>query len=83
MLKRLLLAGVATICLATPAFAHHCPKDAKAIDAGLAVLNVSDEVKAEVTALRDKGMEQHNAGNHAESEATLAEAMRKLLENAK
>jgi hypothetical protein len=53
--------------------------DAEAIDAGLAKMDVSDELRAEVTTLKDEGMELHAAGNHGESEAKLAEAMRKLL----
>jgi len=40
---------------------------------------VSDQLKAEVMALKDEGMALHAAGNHAESEVKLAEAMRKLL----
>lgn len=82
MIRRMFLAAAATLLLATPALAGHCPKDAAAIDAYLAKASVSDTLKAEVTALKDKGMELHNAGNHAESEATLAEAMRMLLNGA-
>jgi len=75
---------VATLLLtASPAFAHHCPKDAAAIDHALGVLTVSNEAKTQVTALKDKGMSEHKAGNHAAAETTLAEAMRPLLNNAK
>lgn len=79
MIKRTLLAGAATLLIAAPAYAFHCPKDAAAIDHGLKVLNVSDETKSEVMALRDKGMEQHNAGKHADAVNTLAQGMRTLL----
>lgn len=83
MIKRTLLAGAAALLIATPAYAFHCPKDAEAIDQGLNTLNVSDEVKSEVMSLRDKGLEQHEAGNHKEAVDTLAEGMRMLLTNAK
>ena len=79
MARSLFLAAVAATFLASPALAAHCPKDAAAIDAYLAKMSVDETLKAEVVALRDKGMELHNAGNHRESEAALAEAMRKLL----
>jgi hypothetical protein len=79
MPNKLMLAVVATLFMSAPALAAHCPKDAAAIDAYLAKMSVSDDLKAEVTALKDKGMELHNAGNHRESEAALAEAMRMLL----
>ena len=63
------------------AFASHCPADAKAIDEGLAKVTLSDEIKAQVTALRDKGMSEHNSGDHSAAEKSLAEAMRLLLTN--
>ena len=69
----------AAMFIATPALANHCPMDAAAIDAALAKMDVSDEVKTQVTALKDEGMALHEAGNHDESEAKLAEAMRMLL----
>lgn len=79
MIRNILMATVVSFALATPAMAAHCPKDAAAIDAYLAKMSVSDTLKAEVIALKDKGMELHSAGNHRESEAVLADAMRKLL----
>ena len=79
MLRKTILAAAATLLMAAPAFASHCPADAAAIDAYLANASVSDELKSQVIALKDQGMEQHNAGNHSEAEATLAEAMRMLL----
>ena len=82
MTTRILLAGAAALLIAAPAYANHCPMDAEAIDAGLAAIEVSDEVRAEVEALRDQGMEQHEAGDHAAAEATLAEGMRLLLNSA-
>jgi len=79
MFKKTVLASVLLALTATPALASHCPKDAAAIDAALPKSKLSDADKAEVNALKEKGMALHNAGNHRESEAALAEAMRKLL----
>ena len=61
--------------------AGHCPADAKAIDDGLAKATLTDEIKAQVVALRDKGMSEHDAGDHGSAVNTLAEAMRILLTN--
>lgn len=69
----------AAVLAATPALAFHCPMDAAAIDQGLSVLAVGDEVRAEVEGLRDAGMAEHEAGNHAEAVSKLSEAMRLLL----
>jgi hypothetical protein len=79
MLKKSLLAAAALMLAMSPALAGHCPQDAAAIDKALGVVTVSDEVKTQVTALKDKGMAEHSAGDHAASEASLAEAMRLLL----
>ena len=79
MLRKVVFASATSLFLTMPALAGHCPKDAAAIDAYLARTNVGEPLKAQVIALKDKGMEQHNAGDHAASEATLAEAMRMLL----
>lgn len=79
MLKKTILTAAFAAFLAAPALAGHCPKDAAAIDHAIAVLDVGDDVKTKVTELRDKGMEQHEAGDHASSEDTLSEAMRTLL----
>ena len=72
----------ALLILASPSvYAGHCPADAKAIDEGLAKMQLNDEVRTAVTDLREKGMAQHEAGDHRASEKTLAEAMRMLLTN--
>ena len=74
---------VASILMFTSGFAvaGHCPADAKAIDTGLEKVTLSDEVRAQVVALRDKGMSLHDSGDHAASEDVMAEAMRLLLSN--
>ena len=79
MLRSVIGAAAAVFLLAGPALAGHCPEDAAAIDAAIDKINVSDDERTEIIALRDRGMELHEAGDHAESEAALAEAMRRLL----
>jgi len=83
MTKRFALITALFLLTAGPAFAHHCPLDAEAIGHALVALDVSDDVQADVMALRDKGMTEHYAGNHAAAETTLAKAIRLLLNNAK
>lgn len=79
MIRKLALAAIASMSLAGAALAAHCPVDAAAIDAYLEKSDVDATLRAEVVALRDEGMAQHEAGNHRQAEAALAEAMRKLL----
>jgi len=79
MVRTTLTACAALMLLATPALAAHCPMDAAAIEHALPKSNLSDADKAEVEALKEQGMAAHQAGNHRESEALLAQAMRKLL----
>lgn len=77
---RTTLSALALLAFAsTPALANHCPQDAAAIDHALSVSSLSDGDKAEIQSLRDQGMAAHEAGNHAESEALLADAMRRRL----
>jgi hypothetical protein len=77
---RTVLSSFALLALAaTPALANHCPQDAAAIDHALPLSSLSDEAKAAIQALRDEGMAAHEAGDHAQSEALLADAMRQLL----
>lgn len=79
MIRNTLSAFAILAVMATPALAAHCPLDAAAIEQALPNSSLSEEQKAEVTRLKEEGMELHNAGNHRESEAVLAEAMRMLL----
>ncbi|MGR3593083.1 MAG: hypothetical protein ACU0B9_07210 [Limimaricola soesokkakensis] len=65
--------------MATPALAGHCPQDAAAIEHALDTMTISDEDRAEISALKEEGMALHEAGDHAGSEAMLADAMRRLL----
>lgn len=80
MIRRSLSAFAALALMATPALAAHCPQDAAAIDHALeARADMPQDQKDQVQALRDEGMQLHEAGNHRESEAKLAEGMRILL----
>jgi len=77
-MKRLTIA-IVIFFFSSVAFAFHCPADAKAIDAGLAKANLSDDKKSEIMKLRDKGLEQHGTGDHKGAVDTLSKAMRLLL----
>jgi hypothetical protein len=67
--------ALTAFCLTSfSALASQCPSMAADIDARLASASVSDEVKAQIMDLRDRGMAAHEAGNHSESEALLGEA---------
>lgn len=72
-MKRLLLATVLAVGFASPAFAAHCPKDVKLIDAAL-----SSNPNADAKSLRDKGAQLHADGKHKESTDALHEAMKIL-----
>jgi len=69
---------VALAFAATSAFAFHCPKDMKAIDAALPNAKLSAAQMAEVKKLRAEGEALHKAGKHQESVDTLAKAMKIL-----
>jgi len=74
-----LLLSVGLLALSAPALAFHCPADMKKIDAALEQgAGLGEQQLAEVKALRAEGEEQHKAGRHAESVATLARAMEML-----
>jgi hypothetical protein len=77
-MKKLVLAAVAAFLLAAPAYATHCPTLMKKIDDALPTAKVSDADKAEITALRKKGEEEHKAAKHSDSIATLNAALKKL-----
>jgi len=79
MIRTTMLAVATFAFLATPALAGHCPKDARAIDAGLAKSSASADEKKKISVHRDEGMKLHSGGKHRQSEAKLDEAMRMLL----
>ena len=68
----------AGLFLATPALAGKCPMDMKIIDEAMQSASLSEADMAKVMELRALGEAQHDAGDHAASVATLAEAMKLL-----
>lgn len=78
MLKKL-FAAITLLVFAAPAFASHCPKDVKLIDAALEQgTSLKAEELAEVKKLRDEGQALHKTGKHKESVEALHKAMDKL-----
>lgn len=78
MLKSILATAAILAALAGPAFASQCPTLAAKAEEALKTSTLDDASKAKVTELIATGMSQHDAGNHAESEATLGEALKLL-----
>ena len=78
MLKSILATAAILAALAGPAFANKCPTLAAKAEEALKTSTLDDAGKAKVTELIATGMSQHDAGNHAESEATLGEALKLL-----
>lgn len=76
MLRSIVLALM--IVAPATAFANQCPKLMQEIDAALQTTTVSDADKTKAQELRAQGEQQHAAGDHAASEASLMEA-KKLL----
>jgi hypothetical protein len=73
---RTLLALVAATILATPALVGQCPALTAQIEEALAAAaDLPEETRATVTAMLEEGMAQHEAGDHAASEATLFSPM--------
>lgn len=68
----------AALFFAVPATAGQCPADMQEIDAALESASLSEAEMAMVKELRALGEEQHAAGDHASSVATLAEAKEML-----
>lgn len=77
-MKRIVIT-LAFVALAGPAFAFQCPGDIARIDEALAAgTPLSEEDLAIVIELRDEGAAQHEAGEHAASVETLAQALELL-----
>ena len=76
MFVRTLAAATLVAFLSAPALAGQCPALIGQIDAALAAdPGLSDDVKAEVVALRDKGEQLHDEGKHDQSVETLQQAL--------
>jgi hypothetical protein len=79
MRKSLAVFAVLSVFAAGSAFAFHCPKDMKKIDAALAANpSLATAQLAEVKRLRAEGETLHQQGRHQESIDTLAKAMKIL-----
>ena len=78
MIKSLLAAGAILVALAGPVLANQCPTLAAKAEEALKTAAVDDATKAKVAELIKTGMASHDAGNHAEAEATLGEALKLL-----
>jgi hypothetical protein len=72
-MKKVLLA-TSLMCLSSFALAHGCPGEMKKIDAAMPTAKLSSADMSKVKSLRAKGEEQHKAGQHTESMASLGEA---------
>lgn len=77
-MKRITLA-VAMLFASAAAFAFHCPKDMKEIDAALAKKpKLTAQQMKDVAKWRADGEALHKAGKHQESVDTLAKAKQAL-----
>lgn len=78
-MKKSVIAIAAVLAFSSgAAFAFHCPKDMKEIDAALPKAKLSEAQTAEVKKYRSEGESLHKAGKHQESVDTLAKA-KKIL----
>jgi hypothetical protein len=77
-MKKLVLAAALSMVLAGPAIASQCPMLMQKIEAAMASSTADDASKAKAQELYNKGKAEHEAGDHAASEASLGEAMKLL-----
>jgi hypothetical protein len=74
-MRNLLIVAATAFALTGPALASQCPALMQQVDAALETANLSDEDKAKVMELRESGEAAHAAGDHAQAEADLNEAL--------
>ena len=77
-MKTIMLVAAGMTYLGRPSYAGSCPRLVSKIDSALKTAQLSDEDKAKVIELRNKGEEQHSNGQHDDSVATLNEALTAL-----
>ena len=78
-MKQLFIVVAVLIGMTSPAFAKHCPNDAKIIEKSLAMASgLTSTQRTEVKALLDKGVALHKSGNHGESIKALHAATKIL-----
>ena len=71
---RTALVALSLVAFPVAALAHSCPSVMAEIDAALPAATLSEADMTKVKELRARGEEEHAAGNHDASMATLAEA---------
>ena len=78
-MKYLFIAMAVLIGMASPAFAKHCPKDAKIIDQSMReAFELTTKQISKVIALRYMGLAYHKDGEHGEAIKALHEATKIL-----
>ena len=78
-MKQLFIVVAVLIGMTSPAFAKHCPKDAKIIDQAMReAFGLTKMQITEVIALRAMGLAYHKDGNHGEAIKTLHAATKIL-----
>ena len=78
-MKQLFIAVAVLIGITSPAFAKHCPKDAKIIDQSMReAFELTTMQMAEVKRLHDMGLAYHKDGKHGEAIKTLHAATKIL-----
>ena len=77
-MKKFIVAVAMIGTLATPAFAHMCPSLMAKIDEAMKTASVDDATKTKIMGLYSKGKTEHEAGDHAASEADLNAALKLL-----
>ena len=77
-MKKTLAASMILFSLSGAAIAGQCPSLWAKAEEALKTAALDDAGKAQVTELVAKGKTEHEAGDHAASEATLMEALKLL-----
>ena len=78
-MKQLFIVVAVLIGMTSPAFAKHCPKDAKIIDQAMReAFELTTRQMAEVKALHDMGVAYHKDGEHGK-EIKALHAATKIL----
>ena len=77
-MKKLFIGALMSMALSGAAFASQCPGMAAKIDQALTTSTADEATKAKAAELSARGKAEHEAGDHAASEATLGEAMKLL-----
>jgi hypothetical protein len=77
-MKKILAASMIFFALSGAALANQCPSLWAKAEEAMKTATLDDAGKAKVTELVVKGKAEHEAGKHAESEATLGEALKLL-----